>query len=162
MFVPVVIESSIGRIGLIIGEQRAKGILKLYVDGASRGNPGDAGAGFYLLDEDGNELLKGTRFLGRMTNNAAEYQALILGLQEALSIGGTSIEIYTDSELVANQMKGIYNVRNKQLRRLHQEVIALLDRFQRYEITAIRREDNRKADRLANEAIDGGKAKGLK
>lgn len=139
-----------------------KGILKLYVDGASRGNPGEAGAGFYLLDGDGNELLKGMRFLGRMTNNAAEYQALILGLREAMGIGGDSIEIYTDSELVANQMKGIYTVRNKQLRRLHQEVVALLDKFHRYEITAIRREENRKADRLANEAIDGVKAKGLK
>jgi len=139
-----------------------KGILKLYVDGASRGNPGEAGAGFYLLDGDGNELLKGMRFLGRMTNNAAEYQALILGLREALGIGRDSIEIYTDSELVANQMKGIYTVKNKQLRRLHQEVVALLDKFHRYEITAIRREENRKADRLANEAIDGVKAKGLK
>jgi ribonuclease HI len=139
-----------------------KGILKLYVDGASRGNPGEAGAGFYLLDGDGNELLKGMRFLGRMTNNAAEYQALILGLREALGIGGDSIEIYTDSELVANQMKGIYTVKNKQLRRLHQEVVALLDNFHRYEITAIRREDNRKADRLANEAIDDVRAKGLK
>lgn len=139
-----------------------KGILKLYVDGASRGNPGEAGAGFYLLDGDGNEVLKGMRFLGRMTNNAAEYQALILGLREAMGIGGDSIEIYTDSELVANQMKGIYTVRNKQLRRLHQEVVALLDKFHRYEITAIRREENRKADRLANEAIDGVKAKGLK
>ena len=147
---------------MIIGELRAKGILKLYVDGASRGNPGEAGAGFYLLDGDGNELLKGMRFLGRMTNNAAEYQALILGLREALGIGGDSIEIYTDSELVANQMKGIYTVKNKQLRRLHQKVVALLDKFHRYEITAIRREDNRKADRLANEAIDGIKAKGLK
>jgi len=139
-----------------------KGILKLYVDGASRGNPGEAGAGFYLLDGDGNELLQGMRFLGRMTNNAAEYQALILGLREALGIGGDSIEIYTDSELVANQMKGIYTVKNKQLRRLHQKVVALLDKFHRYEITAIRREDNRKADRLANEAIDGVKAKRLK
>jgi ribonuclease HI len=139
-----------------------KGILKLYVDGASRGNPGEAGAGFYLLDGDGNELRKGMRFLGRMTNNAAEYQALILGLREALGIGGDSIEIYTDSELVANQMKGIYTVKNKQLRRLHQKVVALLDKFHRYEITAIRREDNRKADRLANEAIDGVKAKRLK
>ena len=139
-----------------------KGILKLYVDGASRGNPGEAGAGFYLLDGDGNELLQGMRFLGRMTNNAAEYQALILGLREALGIGGDSIEIYTDSELVANQMKCIYTVKNKQLRKLHQKVIALLEKFHRYEITAIRREDNRKADRLANEAIDGVKAKRLK
>ena len=102
------------------------------------------------------------RFLGRMTNNAAEYQALILGLREALGIGGDSIEIYTDSELVANQMKCIYTVKNKQLRKLHQKVIALLEKFHRYEITAIRREDNRKADRLANDAIDGVKAKGPK
>ena len=139
-----------------------KGILKLYVDGASRGNPGEAGAGFYILDEGGNELLKGMRFLGRMTNNAAEYHALILGLREALGIGGTSIEIYTDSELVAKQMKGIYNVRNRQLKKLHREAIALSNKFHRYEIIPIRRGDNRKADRLANEAIDGGRARGLK
>lgn len=139
-----------------------KGMLKLYVDGASRGNPGDAGAGFYLLDEDGNELLEGMRYLGRMTNNAAEYHALILGLREVLDIGGTSVEIYTDSELVARQMKGIYNVRNSHLRELYQEAVALLDKLHSYEMIPIRREDNRKADRLANEAIDGRKGKGLK
>ena len=139
-----------------------KGILKLYVDGASRGNPGEAGAGFYLMDEDGNGILKGMRFLGRMTNNAAEYQALILGLRETLGIGGTSIEIFTDSELVAKQIKGIYNVRNRQLRRLYRETVELLNKFHRYEMISIRREENRKADRLANEAIDSEKAEGLK
>ena len=139
-----------------------KGILKLYVDGASRGNPGEAGAGFYLVDEEGNEILRGMRFLGSMTNNAAEYQALILGLRETLGIGETSIEIYTDSELVAKQMKGIYTVRNKRLRRLYREAVKLLDKFHRSEVISIRREDNREADRLANEAIDGKKAKGLK
>jgi len=139
-----------------------KGILKLYVDGASRGNPGEAGAGFYLMDEDGNAILKGMRFLGRMTNNAAEYQALILGLRETLGIRGTSIEIFTDSELVAKQVRGIYNVRDRHLRRLHREAVELLNKFHRYEIIPIRREDNREADRLANKAIDGEKAKGLK
>ena len=139
-----------------------KGILKLYVDGASRGNPGEAGAGFYLVDEEGNEILRGMRFLGSMTNNAAEYQALILGLRETLGIGGTSIEIYTDSELVAKQIKGIYTVKNKRLRRLYREAVKLLDKFHRSEVISIRREDNREADRLANEAIDGKKAKGLK
>ncbi len=139
-----------------------KGILKLYVDGASRGNPGEAGAGFYLVDGEGNEVLRGMRFLGSMTNNAAEYQALILGLREALGVGGTSIEIYTDSELVAKQLKGIYNVKNRHLRKLYREAVGLLDRFHRYEIIPIRRENNREADRLANEAIDGEKAKGLK
>jgi len=139
-----------------------KGILKLYVDGASRGNPGEAGAGFYLVDEEGNEILRGMRFLGSMTNNAAEYQALILGLRETLGIGGTSIEIYTDSELVAKQVKGIYTVKNKRLRRLYREAVKLLDKFHRSEVISIRREDNREADRLANEAIDGKKARGLK
>ena len=139
-----------------------KGIVKLYVDGASRGNPGDAGAGFYLLDEDGHELLEGMRYLGRMTNNAAEYHALILGLREVLGIGGTSVEIYTDSELVARQMKGIYNVRNRHLRKLYQEAVTLVDKLHSFEMISIRREDNRKADRLANEAIDGRKGRGLK
>ena len=136
--------------------------MKLYVDGASRGNPGEAGAGFYLVDEEGNEILRGMRFLGSMTNNAAEYQALILGLRETLGIGETSIEIYTDSELVAKQIKGIYTVKNKRLRRLYREAVKLLDKFHRSEVISIRREDNREADRLANEAIDGAKAKGLK
>jgi ribonuclease HI len=137
-------------------------ILKLYVDGASRGNPGEAGAGFYLMDENGNTILKGKRFLGRMTNNAAEYQALILGLREVLGVGGTSIEIYTDSELVAKQMKGIYNIRNRRLKTFYREAVDLLNKFHRYELISIRREDNREADRLANEAIDGEKVKGLK
>jgi ribonuclease HI len=137
-------------------------MLRLYVDGASRGNPGDAGAGFYLLDEEGNELLEGMRYLGRMTNNAAEYHALILGLREVLDIGGTSVEIYTDSELVARQIKGIYNVKKRHLRKLYQEAVTLLDKLHSFEMIPIRREDNRKADRLANEAIDGRKGKGLK
>jgi ribonuclease HI len=138
-----------------------KGILKLYVDGASRGNPGEAGAGFYLVDEGGNELLKGMRFLGQMTNNAAEYSALILGLRGALEIGGTSIKIYTDSELVAKQMKGIYTVRNRELRRLHGKAVALLAKFHSYDVISIRREDNKRADRLANKAIDARKKGGV-
>jgi len=137
-----------------------KGILKLYVDGASRGNPGEAGAGFCLVDEGGNELLRGMRFLGHMTNNAAEYNALILGLRGALGIGGTSIEIYTDSELVAKQMKGVYTVRNRELRRLHGKAIALLGKFHSYDVISIRREDNKEADRLANRAIDARKKGG--
>jgi ribonuclease HI len=139
-----------------------KGIFKLYVDGASRGNPGEAGAGFYLVDEGGNELLTGMRFLGQMTNNAAEYNALILGLRGALGIGGTSIEIYTDSELVARQMKGIYTVRNKKLRELHGKAVALLAKFHSYDVISIRREDNKRADRLANRAIDARKKGGVK
>jgi ribonuclease HI len=138
-----------------------KGILKLYVDGASRGNPGEAGAGFYLVDEGGNELLKGMRFLGQMTNNAAEYSALILGLRGALEIGGTSIKIYTDSELVAKQMKGIYTVRNRELRRLHGKALALLAKFDSYDVISIRRENNKRADRLANKAIDARKKGGV-
>ncbi len=100
--------------------------------------------------------------MGRMTNNAAEYQALILGLRGALGVGGTSIRIYTDSELVARQMKGIYNVRDRRLRTLYREAVELLKGFHSYEFIPIRREDNREADRLANEAIDHEKAKGLK
>ena len=114
------------------------------------------------MDEEGNELLEGMRYLGRMTNNAAEYHALILGLREVLDIGGTSVEIYTDSELVARQMKGIYNVKKRHLRKLYQEAVTLLDKLHSFEMIPIRREDNRKADRLANEAIDGRKGKGLK
>ncbi|MDY6854739.1 MAG: ribonuclease HI family protein [Thermodesulfobacteriota bacterium] len=128
--------------------------LHLYTDGASRGNPGEAGAGVVILDKAGNVIKESKEYLGNTTNNSAEYRALILGLQEVLKLGGTKVNIFSDSELMVKQIKGFYNVKNQGLILLYNEVNELLEKFIKYDIKHIKRARNSHADRLANEAID--------
>jgi len=122
-----------------------------------------AGAGVWMTDQQGNTLQRIGRFLGRKTNNEAEYWALLIGLREAQRWGKGSIHIFTDSELVAKQVKGVYRVRDSNLKGLHRQVMENLKTFLSFEIESIPREENREADRLANEAIrrkiakDGGR-----
>jgi ribonuclease HI len=127
--------------------------LTLYTDGSCRGNPGEGGAGVVVKDEEGETVSRIKRYLGPVTNNIAEYQALILGLQEAQRLGSTDIEIYLDAELVVNQITGVYRVRDRRLKALEEEVRRLLGRFARWVIRQIPREENREADRLAREAV---------
>ena len=127
--------------------------LNLYIDGASKGNPGMAGAGVWMTNQEGKELLGISRYLGHKTNNEAEYWALIIGLRQAQRWGGGSIHIFTDSELIARQVKGVYRVKDSNLKGLHKEVMENLKAFSSFEIESIPREENREADRLANEAI---------
>ena len=127
--------------------------LNLYIDGASKGNPGMAGAGVWMTNQEGKKLLGISRYLGHKTNNEAEYWALLIGLREAQRWGGGSIHIFTDSELIARQVKGVYRVKDSNLRGLHKEVMENLKAFSSFEIESIPREENREADRLANEAI---------
>ena len=126
----------------------------LYVDGASRGNPGRAGAGVWMMDGEGKKILEMARYLGYKTNNQAEYLALLLGLKEAKRLGGGSLRIFTDSELVERQVRGIYRVRDMKLKALHQTVIRKLAGFSSYQIESIPRGQNHVADRLANQAIE--------
>lgn len=126
----------------------------LYTDGAARGNPGPAGAGAVLVDPQGNELAALTRYLGETTNNVAEYQALILGLEEAAIQKVRRLKVHLDSELVVRQINGQYKVRNLHLKPLYQRVLALLRAFDQVSIIHVRREFNRRADQLANQAID--------
>jgi len=133
--------------------------LKIYIDGASRGNPGEAGAGVWMADREGRKVFEMSRYLGRKTNNEAEYWALLFGLQEARRLGGRSIRIFTDSELVERQVNGLYRVKNLNLKVLHTSVIRQLKAFSSYAIESIPREMNREADRLANEAIQRGIAR---
>ena len=135
-------------------------VLMIYIDGASRGNPGEAGAGVWMTDGEGRKVLEVRRYLGRKTNNEAEYWALLFGLQEAKRLGGSSIRIFTDSELVEKQVKGLYRVKNLNLKVLHTSVIQELKAFSSYGIESIPREENREADRLANQAIERGTARG--
>lgn len=133
---------------------KLKGSLLLYTDGASRGNPGDAGAGIVILDEQGEELVAQGKYLGTCTNNVAEYQALILGLTQATQLSGRSIEISLDSQLIVRQIQGLYKVKSSDLQPLFAKVQGLLSTFDSYEIRHIPREENKRADQLANQGID--------
>jgi ribonuclease HI len=131
-------------------------VASLYTDGASRGNPGPAGAGVLLMDEKGRPILELNRFLGKATNNEAEYQALIAGLEAAEKLELSRLRIFLDSELIVKQLHGEYRVRNPRLQPLFDEVASRLQRLSSYAIMHVRRERNQEADRLANEAVDRG------
>ncbi len=126
----------------------------LYTDGASRGNPGQAGAGFALCDRQGNLLQEGYRFLGEKTNNEAEYEALLAGLEMAAAAGCRRLEVRADSQLMIRQLTGRYKVKNRRLVPLVLRVKELAGRFDHVAFVHVPREENRLADRLANRAID--------
>jgi ribonuclease HI len=128
--------------------------LVIHTDGASRGNPGKAGIGVVIYNKDKSETIKQVyKYLGTATNNVAEYTALLTGLKEASKLGANQIELYLDSELIVKQIKGEYRVKNEGLKPLYNEVTSLLKQFQ-YNISHVPRENNKKADELANKAID--------
>jgi len=126
----------------------------LYTDGASRGNPGEAGAGAVLLGTDGAELASRSLYLGESTNNAAEYRALIAGLELAEQNGCTVLRICLDSELIVRQLQGAYKVQNAQLKPLFEKVRSQLAKFDKWDILHVPREENTRADELANKGID--------
>ncbi len=126
----------------------------LWSDGAARGNPGPAGAGALLRGSDGKVLAELKRYLGETTNNVAEYEAVLMGLEHALELGVRRIEVRADSQLVIRQLAGEYRVKNAGLKPLFARARALLDRFDAARLTHVRREENSDADRLANAGID--------
>jgi ribonuclease HI len=126
----------------------------IHTDGASRGNPGEAGAGAVISDSQGRTLKELKLYLGMASNNAAEYRAAIHALERALELGARSVTLLLDSELVVRQLRGEYRVREPHLKTLHQKAQEVLNRFSQYSILYIPREENRRADQLANEAIN--------
>jgi len=126
----------------------------IHADGASRGNPGEAGAGAVISDSQGRTLKELKLYLGMASNNVAEYRAAIHALERALDLGGRSVTLHLDSELVVRQLRGEYRVREPHLKVLHQKAQEVLNLFSQYSILYIPREENRRADQLANEAID--------
>ena len=129
-------------------------VLHIHIDGASRGNPGQAGFGVYVSRPDGTEVAGLYGYLGRATNNVAEYQALLHALRYALAQGVRRVRVYSDSELVVRQVDGTYRVKHPDMVPLHREARALLGRFEDAQLAHVRREENREADRLANRALD--------
>ncbi len=127
---------------------------KLFTDGASRGNPGEAGAGSVLLDEDNQELAARSQYLGQCTNNVAEYKALILGLNSAIELGCGTLAVFLDSQLIVRQIQGRYKVKHATLKPLFAEVKILLAQIDNWDVDHVPRELNKRADELANRGID--------
>jgi len=126
----------------------------LMVDGAARGNPGEAGCGAAIYDDTGAVVKELSRYLGHATNNVAEYEGLLLGLEALLELGRKKIVVQSDSQLLVRQLNGEYRVKDEKLKVLHQRALALLRQFDSYRILHVRREMNKLADRLANRGID--------
>jgi ribonuclease HI len=129
-------------------------VLTLEFDGGSRGNPGPAGIGVVVRAADGTPLVTLGRFIGRTTNNVAEYQALVTALKKAKELGARRVAVRGDSELVVKQMRGEYRVKNEGLKGLYQEAQDLLAQFEQATISHNYRHKNALADRLANLAMD--------
>jgi probable phosphoglycerate mutase len=123
-------------------------------DGASRGNPGPAGAGAQVTDADGAVLAEIAEGLGETTNNVAEYTAVIRGLERAQELGATEVLLRSDSQLLINQLTGRYRVRTPHLQPLHDRVRMLAAGFDSIRFEHVPRERNTEADRLANEGVD--------
>ncbi len=126
--------------------------LEIYIDGASKGNPGLAAIGI-VIKQDGQEIRTLAKTIGQATNNTAEYTALIFALKEAQQLKALEVRIYSDSLLVCQQITGHFKVKNEKLRLLWEQVRHLTQSFNKIEAKHIPREENRQADRLANEAI---------
>jgi ribonuclease HI len=129
-----------------------------HIDGGARGNPGPAGYGVVVQDSSGRKIAELSEYLGHQTNNYAEYQGLLGVLRYALANGVKAIKVVSDSELMVRQMKGIYKVKNPDLRRLYDEAQQMVRKLDHFEIRHAMREHNVDADRLANEAMDRGKS----
>ena len=129
--------------------------LLIHTDGAARGNPGPAGAGAALRDAaDGSLVSELAVFLGRRTNNYAEWTAVALALEEAKLLGASRVDLRMDSQLVARQISGMYRVKHPDLKPIHAQVMELLAGFDGYTVGHVPRELNKEADRLSNVAID--------
>ncbi len=126
----------------------------LMVDGAARGNPGEAGAGAVIFSMDGSVVKELSRYLGCVTNNVAEYQGVLMGLEALLQIGAKKIQIQSDSQLLVRQLSGEYRVKDEKLKVVFSRAMELLRQFDSYRIKHVSRDANKLADRLANRGID--------
>ncbi len=123
----------------------------IYSDGASSGNPGEAGIGG-VVNVDG-KTFEFSRSIGVATNNVAEYSALIEALKKAIEMGATEVQVFLDSELVVRQINGQYRVRHENIKPLYEKAISLLSSFKKFSVRHIPREQNRRADALSKEGI---------
>jgi len=141
--------------------------LKIYTDGGARNNPGPAGIGAVVYDDKKNIIKEISEYIGETTNNQAEYKACLRAMEEAKKFieksvqggptSGWELDFYLDSELVVKQLNREYKVKNKELAPLFMKIYNLSQQFKKVTFTHVRREFNKEADRLVNEAIDNRK-----
>jgi ribonuclease HI len=131
-------------------------LLVVNVDGGARRNPGPAAIAAVVANPEGEVLEERAETIGHATNNVAEYRALLLGIERARALGARELELVGDSELVVRQVRGEYRVKDPTLRELHGRVKQALRPFERWTIRNVPREENARADRLVNEALDAG------
>lgn len=129
-------------------------MITAYIDGGARGNPGPAGYGVYIVDENGNPLAELYEGIGIATNNVAEYRGLLAALEWALEHGYRRVHIKSDSLLLVQQIKGNYRVKNEGLLPLYRKALRLMEQIGDVTVEHVRREDNRRADRLSNLGMD--------
>ena len=138
---------------------KSEAAIVAYCDGGSRGNPGPAGYGVHIEDGKGAAIGELSEFVGRKTNNFAEYSGLLAALQFALDHGYRRLKVVSDSDLMVKQIKGQYRVNSPELRPLYEEAKRRIRELDSFQIQHVLREKNRHADRLANEAMDRGMGK---
>ena len=126
----------------------------VYVDGASRGNPGPSGVGYRILDQSGREIEQGGKFIGFATSRVAEYFAMKNGIERAIALGLKSVHFYSDSLMVVNQLNSIFAVKNQDILPIYDSIQKLLAEFDSVSFTHISRTENQLADSEANRAID--------
>lgn len=138
-----------------VGDYRyAANSATVYTDGASRGNPGPSGIGYFIIDENGHVIDRGGDFIGFATSRVAEYYAFRNGINKALEHGFESARFVTDSLMVVNQINGIYSIKNRDTIPIYNEIKELLSRFKSVAVIHVKRSENSAADKEANAAID--------
>ncbi len=130
-----------------------------HIDGASRGNPGPAAYGVVIKTARGTPVAALSKFLGRTTNNVAEYQALLAALEHVLEDGHRRLRVLSDSELLVRQIEGSYKVKSPDLKPLYQRARQMIGKLESFDIEYVPRGQNREADRLANQALDASEGK---
>jgi ribonuclease HI len=130
-----------------------------HTDGGARGNPGPAGYGVYVTDQNGHRVVELSDYLGHQTNNYAEYSALVAAVEWAIRNGHRAVQVVSDSELMVKQLRGVYKVKNENLLPLYEKAQRMIRLLEWFEVKHVLREENREADRLANDAMDRGSGK---
>ncbi len=128
-------------------------VVKIYTDGCSRGNPGPAGIGILIINNDGSEIKRISEYIGKATNNIAEYRAILRAVNECESRKIDEAIFFTDSELIVNQLNKSYKVKDEKIKTLYVKLLNKLINFKNWSIKHIPREDNKIADFLANQAL---------
>lgn len=136
------------------GNLTAAGVVTIYTDGGSRGNPGPSGLGYYIVDQDGKEIKRGGEFLGMSNSRLAEYYGLKEGIEQAIELGYKKVHFKSDCLMMVNQMNGIFQVKNRDLMQVYSDILKLLEKLDSFSFTHVPRSQNEEADAEVNKIID--------